>query len=123
MIEPVETAENWGAEPWRKPTLGEDDIELFSEPGRVLHIGGDNFNTDYRSHWFVLAQSRFGGLSLLVKHGGGQRRVHLGYEEEHLVDWMHSPLDARACSTPPPFLLFRDRSSLFELGQDLFVFD
>ncbi len=86
MIKTVETAENWGAEPWRKPTLGEDDIELFSEHGRVLRRGDDKHGIDYRSHWFVLAQSRFGGLSLLVKHGGGQRRVHLGYEEEHLVD-------------------------------------
>ncbi len=61
---------NWGAEEWRKPTLHPDDAEVFSECGRIC------YNIDYRSHWFVLIQSR-GLFTLIVKHGGGEERINM----------------------------------------------
>lgn len=64
---------NYGADPWREPTADPDDTVIFSEFGRVLD------HTDYRSHWFVLVKAQFGGYYLLVKHGGGQERINLGY--------------------------------------------
>jgi hypothetical protein len=60
---------NWGAEPWRAPTLDEGDTLIYSECGRVLD------NTCYRSHWFMLVREHFGGYAIVVKHGAGQERV------------------------------------------------
>ena len=65
--------ENYGSEPWREPTPDEGDTVIFSEFGRSLD------NTNYKSHWFMLVSQRFGGYALLVKHGGGQERINLGY--------------------------------------------
>jgi len=68
------TEENWGAEAWRKPTIKAGDVELFSEYGRIIG------NVDYRSHWFVLVKSETGSqAALIVKHGGGEERIPLGY--------------------------------------------
>ena len=65
--------ENYGSEPWREPKPEEGDTVIFSEFGRVLD------KTDCRSHWFMMVKVRIGGYNLLVKHGGGQERIELGY--------------------------------------------
>ena len=65
--------DNWGADPRRKPSIGEDEQELFSECGRSLN------NTDYRSHWFVMTENH-GQVQILVKHGAGEERFHLGFK-------------------------------------------
>src|SRR3990167_982040 len=58
--------ENWGAEAWRAPATEDGDTILFSEHGRVLG------NVCYRSHYFRVVRGKYGSISLLVKHGGGQ---------------------------------------------------
>ena len=65
--------DNYGSESWREPAPDEGDTVIFSEFGRSLD------NTNYKSHWFMLVSQRFGGYALLVKHGGGQERINLGY--------------------------------------------
>lgn len=65
------TNENWGTEPWRRPTIPEGAEVIFSEPGRSIN------NVDHRAHWFVLAKGKYGGLDLLVKHGGGEEALHI----------------------------------------------
>lgn len=65
---------NWGAEPWRAPAIGKDDALIFSECGRVLD------NVDYRSHWFVLTKCH-SFYFLLVKHGGGEERLQIGWSD------------------------------------------
>lgn len=63
---------NWGAEPWRAPSLEEGDSLIFDECGRVLD------NTCYRSHYFRMVKN--GNLNfIIVKHGGGQERHQVGY--------------------------------------------
>jgi hypothetical protein len=69
----MNTERNWGAEPLRRPTIGELDTLVISEHGRVIN------NTDYRSHWFCIVSEKYGGYALLVKHGGGEERIALGY--------------------------------------------
>lgn len=73
---------NWGAEAWRQPTLAPGDTMVFSECGRVIYREerGQRQGTDCRSHWFCLVRQKFGGYALLVKHGGGEERVNLGYD-------------------------------------------
>lgn len=61
-------------EKWREPTIQEGDKVIFSEHGRSVN------NVDFKSHWLVLVQAQYGGYFLLVKHGGGEERISLGYE-------------------------------------------
>lgn len=67
----AETEKNWGAAEWRKPTVLEGETVLRSECGRITH------NIDYRSHWFILIKSAYTEHILLVRHGGGEERIHL----------------------------------------------
>lgn len=81
--------ENWGAEPWRRPAIGKDDVLLYSEHGRIVQKGtyGHVDNAiDYRSHWFCIIRPEFGPCFLVVKHGGGEERFELLYRtaEVHL---------------------------------------
>ena len=68
---------NWGAEPWREPKTDEGDTVLYSEHGRILG------KVDYRSHWLMMVHAPFDTLTLLVKHGGGQERINLGYKDRY----------------------------------------
>jgi hypothetical protein len=61
-------------EQWRRPTIQKDERIVFDEHGRSLS------NIDYKSHWFVVVEARYGGYWLLVKHGGGEERISLGYQ-------------------------------------------
>lgn len=54
--------------PVNPPTLGDNDVLLFDEPGRC---GG----LDAHSHHFRVV--RYCGLSLLVRHGGGDERIRI----------------------------------------------
>lgn len=81
----AETERRYELEPWRQPTLREDDTLIFSEPGRILPDGGRN-DIDYRSHWFCVVQYQFGGWDLLVKHGGGEERIRLTSYNRPLIE-------------------------------------
>ena len=66
-------------EAWRSPSEDKDETVLFSEHGRILH------NTCYRAYWFKIVRGgHFGKSYLIVKHGGGQERIALGYRFELL---------------------------------------
>ena len=52
------------------PALEEGDTLLWDEPGRCGGI-------DAHSHHFRLVKRQWGGLSLLVRHGGGDARLSL----------------------------------------------
>jgi|WetSurMetagenome_2_1015567.scaffolds.fasta_scaffold89234_3 hypothetical protein len=80
--------ENYGADPWREPKADEDDTVIFSEHGRVLD------KTDYRSHWLMLVSDPY-SITLLVKHGGGQERICLGYKSIYWKQMVKSlePMD------------------------------
>lgn len=89
----TETAE------WRKPKLVEGDIEIFSEPGRVIRYN-EHTAVDYASHWFVLTKAQFGGYSLYVKHGGGEERLNLRHKMREILPGLH------AMTSDQRFLLF-----------------
>jgi len=61
-------------EAWRQPTVLETDTLIFSEHGRITN------KVDFRSHWLTLVKAQYGGYFLLVKHGGGEERISLGYD-------------------------------------------
>lgn len=69
----MEAERNWGAEPGRRPTIGALDRLVVSEHGRIVG------RTDYRSHWLCIVKQEYGGYVLLVKHGGGEERIGLGF--------------------------------------------
>lgn len=73
-------SDDWGREAWRQPTIGADEELLYSEPGRVLRNGPFG-GTDCRSHSFAVVKPKFGNYFLLVKHGGGEESVDLGYSK------------------------------------------
>jgi len=83
------TEKNWGAEEWRQPKEHDGDTVLYSECGRVLD------RVDYRSHWFKLVNGQYGGYALLVKHGGGEERVQLGYNKRIAAPFFNMDSDAR----------------------------
>ena len=71
----METEEkNWGAESWRAPAMKDGDFLLFSECGRSLD------GVCYRSFWFKVVRDAYGHYYLLVKHGGGQERIDIGFK-------------------------------------------
>lgn len=79
--------ENYGADPLRAPDLREGDTPVFKECGRLLPRGGRT-NKDgthemvcYRAYYFILVKQQYGGYALLVKHGGGQEALPLGYND------------------------------------------
>lgn len=68
------------------PSLHEAETLLFDEPGRCSpQINGDG-STDYHSHHYRLVGVRHGGFRLLVRHGGGEERVSLGYSYRRIAD-------------------------------------
>jgi hypothetical protein len=73
----------------RKPTIGLEDKELFSEHGRILD------NVCYRSHWFVLVKAEYGGFFLLVKHGAGEERISLGFSKKYQTMMQQMDSDTR----------------------------
>lgn len=60
-------------ETWRRPTVQEGDVVVFDEHGRSCN------NVDFKSHWLMLVRQQYGGYALLVKHGGGEERIPLGF--------------------------------------------
>jgi hypothetical protein len=59
--------------PVNPPALADGEELIHDEPGRCGH------GTDSHSHHFRLVKARYGGYSLLVRHGSGDQRVGLGY--------------------------------------------
>lgn len=94
-----DTDYNWGAEEWRQPTPAEGDTVLYSEHGRVMPGSGDGSivgrGIDCRSHSFKLVKAEYGGAYLLVKHGGGEERIKLGWNHKRLAA-IFDPLDSDA---------------------------
>ena len=80
---------NWETESWRQPDAAETDTVLYSEHGRVLD------NVCYRSYWFKLVETRHGGYYLLVKHGGGQERIRLGWSSRSATSFAELSPDNR----------------------------
>lgn len=76
-VNDMETREerNWGAEPWRRPTIQDNDELIYSECGRIMD------KVDYRSHWFCIVKPKYGGPCLLVKHGAGEEHINLGWSK------------------------------------------
>jgi len=68
------SAAEYEKEAWRQPAVADGDTVIFSEHGRITN------NVDFRSHWLVLVKGQHGGYFLLVKHGGGEERISLGYD-------------------------------------------
>lgn len=62
----------FGIRPIAAPALQEGDEMLCDEPGRC---GG----VDAHSHHFRMVKAQYGGFFLLVRHGGGDERIALGY--------------------------------------------
>ena len=60
-------------EVWRRPTVLDGNTVVFDEHGRSCN------NVDFKSHWFLLVKQQDGGYALLVKHGGGEERIPLGF--------------------------------------------
>jgi hypothetical protein len=85
---------NWGDDPRRAPTLQDGDTMLYSECGRVIKNSyGHKDGIDYRSHYFTLVKREFGGVDLLVKHGGGEERFQLDYSKARATQFFE-PLDS-----------------------------
>lgn len=79
---------SFSTRPVNPPALHEGDELLFDEPGRC---GG----LDSHSHHLRLVKQRYGGFALLVRHGGGDERLPLGYRGAPIVDVI-TPLDTNA---------------------------
>jgi hypothetical protein len=69
---------------WRAPELNEGDKLIFDEPGRILPSLKNptelTRGVDCRSHYFRVAEAKYGGYWLYVKHGGGTQRWRLDYD-------------------------------------------
>ena len=73
----------WQNDPDRAPAVKTDDLIMYDEPGRIIYRTAENKpgdGVDYRSHWYRMIKPRFGPWTLLVRHGGGDERVELGYD-------------------------------------------
>ena len=62
-------------EEWRMPKISSGDVLLIEQYGRSIN------NIDHRSHCFRVVTDKISQLSvaLLVRHGGGDERIFLGY--------------------------------------------
>ena len=78
-------SENWGAEEWRKPSIPEDAVEIFSEYGRIIPTREGRHGVDYRSTWLLLFKYKVSGYRLRVKHGAGEETFDLGFHPEPLI--------------------------------------
>lgn len=96
--------DNWGAETWRQPKEQDGDVLLSSEHGRIIG------RIDYRSHWFKLVKQRFGGIALLVSHGGGEERITLGHCTGDAI--------AAACSVLDPDTRYKLLHAILDVSHD-----
>src|SRR6266567_8637784 len=67
--------------PPNPPALETGDELLHDEPGRC---GG----TDSHSHHLRIVKQQYGGLAILVRHGGGTERIALGHRN-YILGAMH----------------------------------
>ena len=90
----MRSPDDWGREEFRQPPTQEGDEVLFHEPGRILpRLGsGGACALDCRSHSFKVIKPQLGGYALLVRHGGGDESVDLGYSPRILNALL--PLDS-----------------------------
>lgn len=59
--------------PVNPPALLEGDTLLHDEPGRCYK------GSDSHSYHLILVKEKYAGNALLVRHGGGDERISLGY--------------------------------------------
>lgn len=97
--------DNWGAEEWRQPEPLVNDIVLYAECGRIAR------KVDYRSHSFKLVKPEFGPFTLLVRHGGGDERIELGYGHRG-IEQIFSKLDS-----DERYLLMYELRELYAVGR------
>jgi hypothetical protein len=88
---------NVGVHPASGPTLLESETLLFDEPGRCRPKIAGKGDIDYHSHHFRIVGARHGEFRLLVRHGGGDERIDLGYSARRMADFaaMMPDSDAR----------------------------
>ena len=87
---------NVGVHPASGPTLLESETLLFDEPGRCRPQINGTGGTDYHSHHFRIVGARHGGFRLLVRHGGGDERIDLGFGARHMADFASMMPDSDA---------------------------
>ena len=76
-----------GVYPVSAPTLLESETLLFDEPGRCSPKINGAGGTDYHSHHYRIVGARHGEFRLLVRHGGGDERIDLGWGSRRLADF------------------------------------
>lgn len=72
-----------GIRPVSPPELGEGESILFDEPGRC---GGQ----DSHSYHYRLVNAQYGGVNLLVQHGGGMECIPRIPNEKAVIEAMRS---------------------------------
>ncbi|MEN6534498.1 MAG: hypothetical protein ABFD89_12595 [Bryobacteraceae bacterium] len=79
----------------RAPVLSEGDTLIYDECGRCApkpQVKGRN-SIDFHSHHFRLVKRDYGEICLLVRHGGGDERVKLGYSYTCIPELLE-PMDS-----------------------------
>lgn len=92
------------------PALEDGDKIIFDECGRCSPQMNGKGGTDYHSHHFRLVEPQYGPFELLVKHGGGQERITLGYDYTRIRELIESlpSSDARYLMLHALYNLHRD---------------
>ena len=105
----------WQNDPLRAPAVKTDDLIMYDEPGRIIYRTAEKKpgdGTDYRSHWYRIIKPRFGPWTLLVRHGGGDERVELGY------DYNNFPAIFDPLTSDARYLLMNQLKLTHRAGQD-----
>lgn len=79
--------DNPSIRPPQPPTIQNEDVLLFDEPGRCGGI-------DSHSHHYRVVQE-YGTLFLLVRHGGGDERIRLSLYKKQPEVFIHLSSNAR----------------------------
>jgi hypothetical protein len=83
---PTRNDEEYNDLDFRAPEIEEGDTILFDECGRCSPQVNGKGGTDYHSHHFRFVNAKYGGYFLLVRHGGGDERLSMGYEHTRLAE-------------------------------------
>ena len=83
--------QGWNSEAFA-PALSGDDALVYDECGRCQPQVNGTGSVDYHSHHFRLVTS-YGMTYLLVRHGGGDERVSIGYSYMRVVELLE-PMDS-----------------------------
>lgn len=81
----------WNSEAFA-PALAEDDVLIYDECGRCKPQIDGTGSVDYHSYHFRLVNS-FDLICLLVRHGGGDKRIEIGYSYMRIAELLE-PMDS-----------------------------